>query len=43
LHHGAAKTLADRFNDVGGGEAHGHTATLTNEQRVDLVKYLETL
>jgi mono/diheme cytochrome c family protein len=43
LHHGAAKTLADRFNDVGGGEAHGHTATLTNEQRADLVKYLETL
>jgi mono/diheme cytochrome c family protein len=43
LHQGAAKTLADRFNDVGGGEAHGHTATLTTEQRVDLVKYLETL
>jgi hypothetical protein len=43
LHQGGARTLADRFNDVGGGEAHGHTAGLTAEQRVDLVKYLETL
>jgi mono/diheme cytochrome c family protein len=43
LHQGAAKTLADRFSDVGGGDAHGHTATLTTAQRDDLVKYLETL
>jgi CxxC motif-containing protein (DUF1111 family) len=43
LHQGCAATLADRFGSCGGGEAHGHTAGLTAEQRADLVTYLDSL
>jgi mono/diheme cytochrome c family protein len=44
MHTGCAATLADRFDPAcGGGEAHGHTAGLSDAQRADLVAYLETL
>lgn len=44
LHDGCAKTLRDRFTSkCGGGEAHGHTAQLTDAQLDDLVTYLHTL
>lgn len=43
LHNGCAPTLRDRFGACGGGEAHGRTAHLTQEQISDLVAYLESL
>ncbi|MET0389715.1 MAG: cytochrome-c peroxidase [Polyangiales bacterium] len=44
MHTGCAKTLADRFNpDCGGGDAHGNTSQLSQDQLHDLVAYLETL
>jgi mono/diheme cytochrome c family protein len=43
LHNGGAATLDDRFGPEGGGDAHGKTSGLTQEQRADLVKYLDTL
>lgn len=42
LHDGSALTLRDRFS-VGGGDAHGHTSTLTEAQIGDLIAYLESL
>jgi len=50
FHNGCAATLEDRFDvtnatkiDCAGGEQHGHIAQLTDSDRTDLVKYLETL
>ncbi len=44
MHDGRATTLADRFNDLScGGDAHGSTAHLSQQQRADLVAFLETL
>jgi mono/diheme cytochrome c family protein len=43
MHQGCAATLADRFGSCGGGDAHGKTSQLTDEQRADLIAYLETL
>jgi mono/diheme cytochrome c family protein len=43
MHDGCATTLADRFGSCGGGEEHGHVATLSDAQRADLVSYLESL
>ncbi|MGK3964291.1 c-type cytochrome [Sorangium sp. So ce118] len=45
MHDGCAATLKDRFIDpaCGGGEKHGKTAHLSDEQIDDLVAYLETL
>lgn len=43
LHDGCATTLAERFGECGGGDAHGHTSALTDPQIADLVAYLESL
>jgi cytochrome c peroxidase len=44
LHDGCAATLRDRFDPkCGGGDLHGNTSRLTDEQLDDLVAYLETL
>ena len=43
LHDGCAATLADRFGSCGGGDLHGVTSTLTQEQMSDLVAYLDSL
>lgn len=43
LHDGRAPTLSARFEPSGGGDAHGHTSTLTSAQIADLVAYLQTL
>lgn len=45
MHAGCAQTLEQRLDDArcGGGEAHGHTAQLTAEQRSDLLAYLRSL
>jgi cytochrome c peroxidase len=43
MHDGCAKTLSDRFRPCGGGDAHGKTSHLTDEERADLIAYLETL
>jgi mono/diheme cytochrome c family protein len=44
MHDGCAPTLAARFDPAcGGGEEHGHTKDLTQEQLGDLVAYLESL
>lgn len=45
IHTGCADTLRDRFTntDCGGGDAHGHTAQLSDAQIDDVVAYLETL
>jgi hypothetical protein len=44
IHTGCAKTLRDRFDpDCGGGDLHGKTSHLSDEQIDDLVAYLETL
>jgi mono/diheme cytochrome c family protein len=43
LHNGCALTLRDRFGVCGGGEAHGRTAHLTQDEISDLVAYLESL
>ncbi|HEX6271501.1 MAG TPA: cytochrome c peroxidase, partial [Polyangiaceae bacterium] len=44
MHDGCASTLAARFDPAcGGGEEHGRTAHLTQEQISDLVAYLESL
>lgn len=42
LHNGAAATLRERFV-VGGGNLHGKTQELSEQQRNDLVDYLKTL
>ena len=43
MHDGCAATLADRFGPCGGGDQHGHTSQLSDDQRSDLIAYLETL
>jgi mono/diheme cytochrome c family protein len=43
LHDGSAKTLHARFSVGGGGDQHGKTSHLSEEQVDDLVTYLETL
>jgi cytochrome c peroxidase len=43
MHDGCAKTLADRFDPLCGGDRHGNLTKLTAEDTVALVKYLETL
>ena len=43
LHDGCAATLADRFGSCGGGDQHGVTSTLTEDQRSDLIAYLDSL
>ncbi|XXY48426.1 cytochrome c [Sorangium sp. So ce269] len=45
MHDGCAATLKDRFGDpaCGGGDKHGKTSHLSDEQIDDLVAYLETL
>jgi mono/diheme cytochrome c family protein len=43
LHDGCAATLKDRFGPCGGGDKHGKTSNLTEEELNDLVTYLETL
>jgi hypothetical protein len=43
LHDGCAATLADRFGSCGGGDLHGVTSTLTPDQLVDLIAYLDSL
>jgi mono/diheme cytochrome c family protein len=44
LHDGRAATLGDRFDPaIGGGDRHGVTSGLTQEQIADLIAYLQTL
>jgi hypothetical protein len=44
LHDGCAATLRDRFDPkCGGGDLHGNTSRLTDEELDNLVAYLETL
>ena len=43
LHDGCAATLADRFGSCGGGDQHGVTSTLTQDQLSDLIAYLDSL
>jgi mono/diheme cytochrome c family protein len=43
LHDGCATTLRDRFGRCGGGDRHGHTSQLSEQQLGDLISYLETL
>ncbi len=43
LHDGCAATLADRFGSCGGGDLHGATSTLTQDQLADLIAYLDSL
>ncbi|MBA2544962.1 MAG: cytochrome-c peroxidase [Deltaproteobacteria bacterium] len=43
MHDGCAKTLMDRFVTCGGGDSHGATSALTQEQLTDLVEYLDSL
>ena len=43
LHDGCAATLADRFGSCGGGDLHGVTSTLTQDQLSDLIAYLDSL
>ncbi|HMI92389.1 MAG TPA: cytochrome c [Polyangiales bacterium] len=43
LHDGRAATLRERFDDEGGGAAHGNTAELTAAELDDLIAYLEAL
>jgi hypothetical protein len=43
MHDGCANTLRERFQQDCGGDRHGNTAHLAEEQLGDLVTYLETL
>ena len=43
MHDGCAATLAARFDPACGGNAHGNTAGLSQDQINDLIAYLETL
>jgi len=43
LHDGCAATLADRFGSCGGGDQHGVTSTLAQDQLSDLIAYLDSL
>ena len=43
MHDGCAETLRDRFDACGGGEAHGHTAHLSEQQLSDLIAFLASI
>jgi mono/diheme cytochrome c family protein len=43
LHDGRAATLRERFDDKGGGAAHGNAAELSASELDDLIAYLEAL
>lgn len=43
MHHGCAKTLAERFDPDCGGANHGHTDQLSASELSDLIAYLESL
>ncbi len=45
MHSGCAPTLEARFTDTncGGGDAHGYTSELNEQEIIDLVNYLKTL
>ncbi|HVY28896.1 MAG TPA: cytochrome-c peroxidase [Polyangiaceae bacterium] len=43
MHDGCALTLAGRFDPACGGNQHGNVSGLTQDQKSDLVAYLETL
>ncbi|MBK8258085.1 MAG: c-type cytochrome [Polyangiaceae bacterium] len=43
MHHGCAKTLAERFDPDCGGAKHGHTDQLSAKELADLIAYLESL
>ncbi len=44
MHDGCAATLLDRFNDAScAGSAHGNTANLSDDDKQNLVEYLESL
>jgi mono/diheme cytochrome c family protein len=43
MHNGCAATLADRFDPACGGDQHGNVSGLSEEQRADLIAYLEAL
>jgi hypothetical protein len=44
LHNGCAATLKDRFDPAcGGGDLHGNTSNLSDEQVGDLIAYLDSL
>ncbi|MET0389759.1 MAG: c-type cytochrome [Polyangiales bacterium] len=43
MHDGCATTLTVHFDAACGGDTHGRTKQLTDEQRADLIAYLETL
>ena len=43
MHDGCARTLAERFDPVCGGDAHGNVAGLSDEDIADLVVYVESL
>jgi len=43
MHDGCAATLKDRFDGTCGGEMHGTLLGLSDQNRADLVAYLQTL
>jgi hypothetical protein len=43
MHDGCAATLADRFDETCGGDAHGQTASLSANELADLIVFLESL
>jgi len=43
MHDGCAATLRDRFGTCGGGDLHGKTSQLSQEQLGDLIAFLESL
>ncbi len=44
MHSGCAETLSDRFDPTcGGGDAHGQTSGLSQDQIADLIAYLESI
>jgi mono/diheme cytochrome c family protein len=43
MHNGVAKTLADRFNPVYGGNNHGNTAGLSAGEISDLIAYMNSI
>lgn len=43
MHDGCAPTLRERFGACGGGEQHGQTANLSEQQLSDLIAFLDSL
>ena len=43
MHDGCADTLEARFSDCGGGDAHGTTSQLSDDDLADLIVYLRSL